>query len=127
MLYANFQYGRLRLLANGVTWEHIDQVHNEVMVEVKLALGDQEIGIIEVGKTWPVHHIREEARIILVVDTPNDFTLWICHADLKVCPQLFKWWFSTCNLWKTCTVLGLTLCFVGMTGQSKAKRQDDCG
>ena len=90
MLYANFQYGRLRLLGDGVTWEHIDQVQNEVMVEVKMAIGDQEIGIIEVGKTWPVHHIREEARIILGVDTPDDFTLWICHAgqaDLKVCPQ----------------------------------------
>ena len=90
MLYANFQYGRLRLLGDGVTWEHIDQVQNEVMVEVKLAIGDQEIGIIEVGKTWPVHHIREVARIILGVDTPDDFTLWICHADradLKVCPQ----------------------------------------
>ena len=36
---------------------HIDQVHNEVMVEVKLVFGDQEIGTIEVGKTWPVHHI----------------------------------------------------------------------
>ena len=90
MLYANFQYGRLRLLGDGVTWEHIDQVQNEVMVEVKLAIGDHEIGDIEVGRTWPVHHIREEARIILGVDTPDDFTLWICHAgqaDLKVCPQ----------------------------------------
>ena len=90
MLYANFQYGRLRLLEDGVTWEHIDQVQNEVMVEVMLAIGDQEIGTIEVGKTWPVHHIHEEARIILGVDTPDDFILWICHAhqaDLKVRPQ----------------------------------------
>ena len=50
MLYANFQYGRLRLLGDDVTWEHIDQVHNEVMVEVKLVFGDQGIGIIEVGE-----------------------------------------------------------------------------
>jgi hypothetical protein len=93
MLYANFQYGRLRLLGDGVTWEHIDQVHNEVMVEVKLVFGDEEIGTIEVGKTWPVHHIREETRIIMGVDTPDDFTLWICHrdqADLKVCPQCLQ-------------------------------------
>ena len=91
MLYANFQYGRLKLLGDGVTWEHIDQVHNEVMVEVKLVFGDQEIGCIEVGKTWPIHHIREEARIIMGVDTPDEFTLWICHRDrpdLKVCPSM---------------------------------------
>ena len=38
VLYANFQYGRLCLLGDGITWEHIDQVHNEVMVEVMLVL-----------------------------------------------------------------------------------------
>ena len=36
---------RFHLLGDGVTWEHIDQVQNEVMVEVKLAIRDKEIGI----------------------------------------------------------------------------------
>lgn len=63
MLYVNFQYGRLCLLKDGITWEHIDQMHNEIMVEVKLVLDDPEIGIIEVGKKWPVYHVCKETLI----------------------------------------------------------------
>lgn len=34
--HSNFQNGRLRMLGDGKSWEHIDQVHGEVIVEVKL-------------------------------------------------------------------------------------------
>ena len=64
------------------------------------------------------------------VDTPDDFTLWICHrdrADLKVALNILNVVLFNLNFMEEMQVYGLTLCYVGILIQSKARGKDDCG
>lgn len=75
ILYVNFKYQRFRLLHNHgtSTWESLDQTEDEDLVHVTCMLDGIEIGKFEVGKTWPLTHIRHEVCISMGYNAPEDF------------------------------------------------------
>ena len=87
MLYVNFQYVRYRC-AEGQTWIAIDQAVVVEMVRTSVVFGDTVLPEIEVGRTWPVSHIRNEISIMLSKDSlPEEYDLVIQrpgHPDSKV-------------------------------------------
>jgi len=75
MLYANFQFNRLRLKHGGV-WEQIDQQETIQIVMIQCVMGawHQEI---EVGHNWPLTSVRLEIEIALGCIAPEDFSMSI--------------------------------------------------
>jgi hypothetical protein len=89
ILYANFKYQRLRLVrrSGDTVWELLDQAPEEEMVWITCMYEGREVGRFEVGKTWPLTHIRQEVCITMGNTTPEEFKLWIQRpgqADVKV-------------------------------------------
>ena len=86
-LYINFQYVRYRA-AEGQTWVAIDQAGIVEMMLVTVMYAGQELPMIEVGRSWPVSHLRDEISILLPRDTvPEEYDLVIerlGHRDCKV-------------------------------------------
>lgn len=72
-LYTNFKYGRERLGQDGVSWQQIDQVQEEDMVVLPCLFGGVTVARFEVGKTWPLSHIRREICITLGDVVREDF------------------------------------------------------
>lgn len=72
----------------GQTWIAIDQAIVVEMVRTIVIFGDTLLPAIEVGRTWPVSHIRNEISIILSRDSlPEEYDLVIQrpgHPDAKV-------------------------------------------
>ena len=117
MLYANFQYVRYRRVERQA-WIAIDQAVVLEMVRTTVIFGDTLLPPIEVGRTWPVSHIRNKILIILSRDSlPEEYHLVIQrpgHRDTKVHASegIFV---CCCSMKKTLQVdrpeSKLTLCF----------------
>lgn len=87
MLYSNFKYGRERLAQDGVTWEQIDQVREEDMVVLPCFFQGLLVARFEVGRGWPLSHIRREVAITLGDVAPEEFGFVlkrVGYPDVKV-------------------------------------------
>lgn len=86
-LYVNFQYTRFRR-EEGQTWLAIDQAVIVEMVTTRIVFGESLLPEVEVGKSWPVSHLRNEISILLPRDKiPEDYDLVIerpGYPDAKV-------------------------------------------
>lgn len=91
MLYVNYQYLRYRCV-EGDAWTAIDQAVAVEMVRTSVILGESLLPAIEVGRTWPVSHLRNEISIILSRDSlPEEYDLVIQRPgqpDTKVQSQV---------------------------------------
>lgn len=77
VLYANFQYARFRS-GPSQTWIAIDQAEVPDMINMTVKFGDMELPSFEVGKSWPVSHIRYEIAIVLGRDrVPDEYDLFV--------------------------------------------------
>lgn len=85
-LYANFQYVRYR--GEGQTWVPIDQAVVVEMVSIKIFYDVALLPQVEVGKSWPVSHLRNEISILLLREKiPEEYDLVIerpGYPDVKV-------------------------------------------
>lgn len=81
-LYTNFKYGRERLGQDGVSWQQIDQVQEEDLVVLRCFFAGVTVARFEVGKTWPLSHIRREVCITLGDVVPEDFRFRVCQPSL---------------------------------------------
>lgn len=56
------------------TWELMDQVETVETVLTRCIFRGVELPVFEVGKTWPLSHMRQELRIALGDEAPLDFS-----------------------------------------------------
>jgi hypothetical protein len=90
-LYANFQYVRYkREGAQG--WVPLDQTAVVEMITITVWLQGIGLPTFEVGRTWPVSHIRNEISILMCrEDLHDDYDLVVerpGYPNLKVCMKL---------------------------------------
>ena len=82
-LYMTFCYVRFRC-EGAQNWVAMDQVVIPDMVRCIVMLGDEVLPVFEVGKSWPVAHIREEIAIVLSRDNiPDSYDLVVEHAGQR--------------------------------------------
>ncbi|KAG0572341.1 hypothetical protein KC19_VG086700 [Ceratodon purpureus] len=87
VLYSNFKYRRERLAQDGVTSEQIDQVREEDMVVLPCFFQGLSVARFEVGRGWPLSHIRREVAITLGDVAPEEFRFvlkQVGYPDVKV-------------------------------------------
>lgn len=86
VLYVNFQYVRYR--REGPTWVPLDQEIILDMIRTTVVFGGEVLPEFEVGRTWPVSHIREEIAILLPTGSVPDYYDLVVErpgfSDLKV-------------------------------------------
>ncbi len=82
-LYTNFQYSRERMIPRTSTWEPIDQVEVVETMSLQCVFRGKELPIFEVGKTWPLSHMRQELRIILGDDAPLEFSIEVIEEGTE--------------------------------------------
>lgn len=119
MLYVNYQYVRFRCV-EGDAWTAIDQAVAVEMVRTTVIFGESLLPAIEVGRTWPVSHLRNEIAIILSRDSlPEEYDLVIQRPgqpDTKVQSQAELVVNGHCNINQRLYVqraqLNLTLCSI---------------
>lgn len=66
------------------TWEPIDQVEVVETMIMRCVFRGAELPVFEVGKTWPLSHMRQELRIALGDDAPLDFSFEVVEEG---CPN----------------------------------------
>lgn len=66
------------------TWEPIDQVEVVETMWMRCVFRGKELPLFEVGKTWPLSHTRQELRIALGDDVPEDFSFEVVEEG---CPN----------------------------------------
>jgi hypothetical protein len=79
-LYTRFMYTRYRGAANS-QWEALDHLPEEVMVEVSCMFRGNLLPTFEVGKGWPVSHLRHEIAMALGDDVPGQYNLVLIEAN----------------------------------------------
>lgn len=89
-LYCNFQYVRYR--REGPTLVPLDQEIIPEMIRITVVMRGEVLPELEVGRTWPVSHIREEIGILLPRESiPEYYDLVVEHpgfADSKINARL---------------------------------------
>ena len=79
-LYTRFQYTRFRGAANN-RWDAIDHLPEVEMVEVCCTFRGRPMPAFEVGKDWPVSHLRHEIAMTLGDDDPKEYNMVLVEAD----------------------------------------------
>jgi len=67
------------------TWEPIDQVEAVETMLMRCVFRGVELPAFEVGKTWPLSHMRQELRIALGDDAPLDFSFEVLEEGCPNC------------------------------------------
>jgi hypothetical protein len=87
-LYTRFQYTRFRGAANN-KWDAIDHLPDVEMVSVRCVFRGSAIPTFQVGKSWPVSHLRHEIAITLGDSVPEEYNMVVLEAngrsERKVC------------------------------------------
>jgi hypothetical protein len=78
-LYTRFMYTRYRGAANN-NWDAIDHLPDEEMVEVCCMFRGNLLPTFEVGKAWPVSHLRHEIAMTLGDDVPKEYNMVVIDA-----------------------------------------------
>ena len=93
-LYANFQYVRYKS-EGPENWVPMDQAVVVETVNIRIFFDGALLPQVEVGKSWPVSHLRNEISIFLPRDKiPEDYDLVIerpGYPDAKVCFSKFEY------------------------------------
>ncbi len=78
-LYTRFQYTRFRGAANN-RWDAIDHLPDVEMVEVCCLFRGSAMPTFQVGKAWPVSHLRHEIAMTLGDGVPKEYNMVVLEA-----------------------------------------------
>ena len=78
-LYTRFQYTRFRGAANN-KWDAIDHLPDVEMVEVCCLFRGSAMPTFQVGKAWPVFHLRHEIAMTLGDGVPEEYNMVVLEA-----------------------------------------------